>query len=215
MGHMINSLRVLLLFLGFFVVAISHAGEMDSILENSTSPDGKFALLVKSIPDSEVANLPPAERPKPGEAVSLFLLQKKGHRVLREIDPAFRGDNTRNDESYSSRWSRGSDRVAVVYATPARKWIVVYERSKSGWEKLPLPEFDWRAPLRAVAEENKMESPNIGATMGDFTFKRDRITVSMDAKIRGDKELSVELIYSYKLAGKEWTATVDSCKVLP
>jgi len=208
-----SAARLFLLCLALPVMG--RAGDLNSILEKSNSPDGKFALLVKSIPDSLAAAIEPAgERPKPGEAVSLFLLQRKGHRVIREIDAAFRSDNTRNDESYSSYWSRGSDQFAAVYATPAGARIVAYQLSASGWARLPLPEFDWKAPLRAVAVQNNISSPEIGGTIGSITFKGGRIVVSMNARITGGDARDAELAYRYRLSGKTWVAELDSAALI-
>lgn len=179
----------------------------------STSPAGKYQLVFLKVKDSELA--PRTEddpRPGPGDAISLYLVQKEPHKVITEIDPNFRCYRSQTNR-FRAYWSKDGAKVAIIFDRHVDSGLAVLQKSTSGWHKLPLPEFDWVTKFKEVAKAHHSEAQTMKGFVHDVSFKRASIFVRYTGLVNGSpRQLDVSTIVRYRPAEGRWLMHVDSAR---
>ena len=174
----------------------------------SKSPDGKFALVLRRIPDPEDAEK--LGRAPKGAWASLFLVRRAPVEVVTEIDPRFRTSRLHGGTDYSCFWKANSSRFAVVFDYRRNSGLVVFQKRSSRWEKLPLPDLDWDSTYAGLAKAHHWDLWTAKCYIDSVAFKRNEIVVHLSGGIVSAQSTHVTMRYRYTESKSGWKGRVEA-----
>jgi hypothetical protein len=174
----------------------------------SKSPDGKYELVLRRIPDPEDAEK--LGRAPKGAWASLFLVQRAPVVVVTESDPRFRTSRLHGGTDYSCFWKADSSRFAVVFDYHRDSGLVVFQRRSANWEKISLPDLDWYSTFRDLAKAHHWDLWTAKCYIDSVAFKRNEIVVHLSGGIVSAQSTHVTMRYRYTESKSGWKGRVEA-----
>jgi hypothetical protein len=168
-------------------------------LPETVSPNKKFSLAVGKLPKSDWSTN--ADGLTIDE--SLFIIDLKSKRRLREVSKGYRRASTAVWPKYEAAWSSDSTHLAAIARFRRSAALEAFAFAGNRWRRLNLPEFDVLGEMKralSVSEPFTGESEIVSVEWDGVR----QLKVRANAYLKTPKAAVVEMNYVYELDHGKW-----------